>query len=44
MTGFGFIASLLLIWAWLEPEKVGRWLARVKSGAAAARQEQGAEQ
>ncbi|KSV78955.1 hypothetical protein N182_18320 [Sinorhizobium sp. GL2] len=32
MTGFGFIASLLLIWAWLEPEKVGRWLARVKTG------------
>ncbi len=42
MTGFGFIASLLLIWAWLEPKRVGRWLARVKSGAA--RQEQGAEE
>lgn len=30
MTGFGIIASEILLWAWFEPHSVGKWFARVK--------------
>jgi len=29
MDAFGFMAWIVLTWAWLYPEKVGRWLAKV---------------
>ena len=34
MTGFGVFATIVLAWAWFEPEAVGKWLVKVQTGMA----------
>ena len=44
MMAFGLLAYFFLLWAWVAPERFGKWLAKVDAARKAARQAQGGEE